>query len=438
MSGFDDFINSTPLGGFFYNPASDKANAQQGLSNAQGAYSNLTPPSFTPVNYQGPQAAAPAEAGQAANSGLNSYQSNPEAMQTQQAQIAALQNLQANGGRNAASDANLAAIQQQENQNAAGQRDAAMQALAARGQSGSGNSLLAALDSGQNAVNRQSAEDMGVAGQEAQTALQAGQGAAAIGSNMENQQFGEAAQEAAAQNAINQFNAGQTTQANLANMQNRQNVNNATAAANNAGQTMNNYEMPQSTYGDQLAQAGGTASTNLAGTNYYQNQQKMNMAQQGGLWGGAAQLGASALGSGGLASMFGGGAGGASATGLAGAGGVAGGGAAGEAIAGGDEVMPYAGDAAAAADDVGGDAMASTGGKIPGIAAVPGDSPFNDFMKTMTSPGEVVVPRTLAMGGTKSQIGNFVQHAPTVKATSPDKNKEAMLSALGNIRRRAA
>lgn len=39
-------------------------------------------------------------------------------------------------------------------------------------------------------------------------------------------------------------------------------------------------------------------------------------------------------------------------------------------------------------------AMASSGGKVPGKANVPGDSEKNDTVNTMLSPGEIVIPRT--------------------------------------------
>src|SRR5579859_1340828 len=37
-----------------------------------------------------------------------------------------------------------------------------------------------------------------------------------------------------------------------------------------------------------------------------------------------------------------------------------------------------------------------TGGKVSGKASVPGDSPKNDTVKAMLSPGEIVIPRSIA------------------------------------------
>ena len=39
------------------------------------------------------------------------------------------------------------------------------------------------------------------------------------------------------------------------------------------------------------------------------------------------------------------------------------------------------------------------GGLVPGRAAVPGDSPTNDTVAARLSPGEVVLPRTVAQAG---------------------------------------
>jgi hypothetical protein len=46
--------------------------------------------------------------------------------------------------------------------------------------------------------------------------------------------------------------------------------------------------------------------------------------------------------------------------------------------------------------------LASNGGGVPGQAKVPGDSPENDTQLVAASPGEVVLPRTLAKTGAKT------------------------------------
>lgn len=47
--------------------------------------------------------------------------------------------------------------------------------------------------------------------------------------------------------------------------------------------------------------------------------------------------------------------------------------------------------------------MASSGGHVPGKASAKGDSPSNDTVPTMLSPGEIVVPRSIVNGPNASQ-----------------------------------
>lgn len=74
------------------------------------------------------------------------------------------------------------------------------------------------------------------------------------------------------------------------------------------------------------------------------------------------------------------------------------------------------------------------GGKVPGISKHHGDSLDNDTVHVLASPGEVIVPRTLANHGTDLQISEFVKHPPS--SAMPDENRAAMLSALKHIRSR--
>jgi hypothetical protein len=404
--------------------------ASANIANAKEAYGGLTPPTFKSVDYKGPEAAQDVMASKAGvtnaqavgvgPSAMNGISTNPQYTQAQQAQMAALGNLAANGGRNAASDQNLALIQQQENANAKGQRDAILQNANMRGQGGSGASLLAQLSSSQNATNNQSAQDLGVMANQQNTALAAGQGAAQIGSNLQNSQFNQQAQQAAANDAIarfnaqnaqgvglynaqaaNQadlFNAQQGTGVNLFNAQKQQAVNNAAAAAANQNQTVNNIQLPQQAYEDQFQKASGMSGASMGAANYYNGLANSAAQKQGGLISGVSQLGSAvantSLGQSALGTM-------------------------------GLDAKPAAKPAAA------------HGGRVPGMPRVGGDSPLNDIVPIKTSPGEVVVPRSLALGGSKGQIGSFVQHAPTIKPPmSPDKDKEAMLSALHNLGRR--
>lgn len=62
------------------------------------------------------------------------------------------------------------------------------------------------------------------------------------------------------------------------------------------------------------------------------------------------------------------------------------------------------------AADIGSSAMmvAARGGKVPGQASVPGDSPSNDKVHAMLSPGEIIVPRSKAHSAEAAK--EFIDH----------------------------
>lgn len=89
----------------------------------------------------------------------------------------------------------------------AGNRQAILQDMASRGVLGGGAELAAQLQNAQSAANRSQSAGLDVAGQASQRALQAIQARAGLGGTMESRQFGQAAEQAAAQDAINRYNA---------------------------------------------------------------------------------------------------------------------------------------------------------------------------------------------------------------------------------------
>lgn len=367
--------------------------AQQNLEDAKAAYGQLSPPELTAEH---PEYAAASEQGP---TDLGTISVDPAYKATQMDQMAALSNLAKNGGRSAASDAELARVQAAEQQQARGAREAVLQNAATRGMGGSGASLIAQLEANQNAQNNANAQDMGVLGQEANTAINAGAGAANIAGGMRSSDYAEGYNKSAAQDAINRFNAGQNT-----------GISQYNAGTGNAAQQFNTG-LQQTGYQNRAQKAAGIAGANMAGVGFNQGQANIGAQQSGNLLSGGVQLGAAAL-KPKAAGTTAGGAGTAADAGSAGAG---------TATAGG-----FAGDSAVLA--------AARGGRIPGVAPVTGDSSLNDIVPIDASPGEVIVPRTLAKGGNTQQIGSFVKHAP--KAGLSSSNKEAMLSALQNIRKK--
>lgn len=363
MSGMSDFLSNLGFG-----TSSATKSAQGNEAGAIDAYQGLTPPS---LSAETPSYGAASQEGPTA---LNGVAVNPEDESAQESQMAALSNLANNGGRNAAMTQNLAQIQQGQNANAAGQRGAVMQNAASRGMGGSGTELLGELAANQNAQSNQNAQDLGVAANAQNTALNAGMGAAQIGSNLEAQDYGQQANKAQAQDAISRFNSGQNT-----------GVSEYNAGVGNQAQQYNTGLQEQD-YQNQYGKAQGLANANMGSANFNQAQANMGAQQAGNLVGGAVKLGTAAF--------------------------------------------------------------AARGGEVPGSPALPGvDSTMNDTVSAgnsggpniRVSPHEVVVPISLRQKGTPAQITNFVRHPPKIPAVpGSNSDHEAMLSALGNIRRRRA
>lgn len=148
-----------------------------------------------------------------------------------------------------------------------GSREAILQDAQQRGGYGSGAALAAQLSNQQNSSNQAHQDQLGIAAQAQSRALQAIQGAGQLGGQMQQQQFGEAAQKAQAQDAINQWNAQNTQAVQAANAgasnaarqygaQNTQNVaNNNTTTTNQTSQY--NAGLPQQRFQDELSVAQG-------------------------------------------------------------------------------------------------------------------------------------------------------------------------------------
>jgi len=138
------------------------------------------------------------------------------------AQANALRQLQERAaGRDPAFDAAVAANRNQAQVEERAQRDAIQRNMEARGMGGSGAALAGALAAQQGGATRNYLGGMQASSDASMRALQAIQGAAALGGQMRGQSFTEQASRATAQDAINRFNAVQQSQTN----QNRANAN---------------------------------------------------------------------------------------------------------------------------------------------------------------------------------------------------------------------
>lgn len=70
---------------------------------------------------------------------------------------------------------------------------------------------------------------------------------------------------------------------------------------------------------------------------------------------------------------------------------------------------------------------ASTGGKVPGQPETDGDSPANDTVHAMLSPGEIVIPRSKA--GSAKKAKEFIDHIMSEKDISQPKGYSKVLKA---------
>jgi hypothetical protein len=282
------------IGGGGANAAATAAQ-QQALQN----YQNLNAPqlnvNFNPYASAGqltPQQAATINQGPNALAGI---QTNPAFTGAETQSLAGLQGVVNSGGLNPAMLANLNQIQQSNLQQQNGARQAILQGMAQRGALGSGQALAAQLQNQQAAQNQANQMGLGIAGQAQQNALQAMMQGGQLGSQFQGQQFGQQAQVAGAQNAINQFNAQNaqrqanynnqlTNQAQQYNLQNAQQLANANTGLGNQQQLQNN-QYQQQNYQDLLQRAQGIsgAAGGVSG------QQNLNADRSAAIGGGIGQ-----------------------------------------------------------------------------------------------------------------------------------------------------
>lgn len=279
---------------------------------------------------------------QLGNSEMNGIAVDPRMKGYEMQALAELEQM-SKDGLSARDQADLARLTNDVNRQNAGRQGAIQQSMAARGMGGSGLELVAQQQAAQDATERQALASLekaamtqeGRRGATAQLGAQAGQ--------MSARDFQQQAQRAAAQDAINRFNVANQTQTQMYNHQGRQGTANQNVAQNN--------QFQQNVMG---AKQGGAQMTYNKGVEA--NNQRN--AKQGG----------------GIGSVVGGALSGAAA---------------------GSSLGPWGMLGGAAAGALSGSGMYE-GGRVEGQAQVPGDHPANDTEPKMLSPGEVVIPRSVA------------------------------------------
>lgn len=431
--------------------------SQDQMNNAQGALANALA-EIQATNPPNPEAIVLQHFQQAGidtpdlenniNSAFVQLKQNPAQQQALNAQMGALQQIQqtSQGGLTPSDRAALNQIQQQ----AAGQANQATQSIIQnaqqRGQAGGGTELAAQLQAAQSGANQAQQGGLQIGGQASQNALAAAAQAGQLGGQINQQQYGQAAQQQGAQQAINNFNTqnqlgvqSQNTaaqnQANLVNLQNAQMASNANVqAANQEQQRLQQARQQQ--YQDSLSRAQAAAGAYGAQAGESNAQAKQIGQEYSNIGQGISEIGSSVGNLVGVPNFGGTGANQATSNG-------------GQANSSGQEVMGPAfwrggklvkgydnggifepSDAKSILDSSSLDTsvampdssknsssgsgsgsggmsslasmapmiamLAARGGQVPGKAKVQGDSPKNDVVNAKLSPGEIVIPRSIA------------------------------------------
>jgi hypothetical protein len=375
----------------------------------------LTLPQLQQYVNAGLMTPAQATAALQGSNAFNNVNVDPSSMEAEQHALSQLQGIADKGGMDAQSQAALSQALNQVQTQEHGAQGAILDQMAQRGIP---TSLMGTASALANAGNESQSANLSAtqaAGDAEQRALQALEQSGQLGGQIHGQQYQEAANKAAAQNAINQWNAqtqtgvnvgnaGLAQQANAYNAQNAQDVANANTGTSNA-RTQYNAQVPETVFQNNLGKANAIAGVNQQQANQATNAGKQNAGLISGLIGTGATLMAPQLAPVMAASQAG--------TGY------------------------QNGPPASANTQQYAPAGYDHGGKIPGHPMVPGDSPKNDFVHAMLSPGEVVLPRSVASN--PSGAKDFVQHLmsqrrPAPRGVHPD-DIHAVMEAL--TRRRA-
>lgn len=234
-------------------------------------------------------------------SGLKSLQIDPTSRAAEVKALQQMVDVASNGGMDAQARQQEQQAINATNANERGQRGAIEQNFAARGVGGSGAELAAQLEASQGDANQAASQGLQSAAGGEQRALQAMSSYDNMASNLNNQDYGQAAAAAQAQDAINRFNT-----------QNQQTVSNSNTNAVNDAQKYNlgeaqkisdlntgvantqeqyNKGLVQKQFDNSVQKAQGAANA-LGGVANQANQSAQNKADMwGGIGGAIAQAG---------------------------------------------------------------------------------------------------------------------------------------------------
>ncbi len=322
-----------------------------------------------------------AEAELLKSNAFNDIITDPALEGAQKQALTALQKIGTEGGLTAIDRARMADITSEQSQVAKSRNEAILSQARERGMGGSDISTVSQLISEQGAADIAARRGTEVAAQAEARALQAIIAGGQTAGGIRAQSYGEQANRAVAENAIDLFNKQTLNQTNLynidaankaqaANLAEQQRVADVNVGTSNVEQQYN-AQRNQQIFENEMRKASGIAGTynQWAGdaTQAARSEQAADLA----LTGGAVQTGATALG-GAFAGPVG-------------------------AVAAKGAFTPSNPTEAGFQDEYDKNLAGtrfSHGGEVPGEAVIPGNSPVNDTVPAQLSPGEVVVPRT--------------------------------------------
>ena len=385
---------------------SDDTQAQNYLQNALNAYQNISVPTVAQETVgalpqetvQGTVDPNQIQAVNQAPSAFNNISLDPATRQAQMNALAGYSQIANAPGLDPEAQLALQQTINAANTQSQGAQGAIMNAAQAEGQGGGDFALTQRALAAQGASNNAANTGLNAAAM-AEANKQAALGSMGqLGGQLEASDYGQAANAAAAQNAVNAANQGYANQANVGNVANQfagqqfnvsnaQNVNAANTAANQ-GRVYYNAALPQQMFNNELQKAGGISGVagQQANASQTAEQNQANMVGQG-------LKGATTL----AATYYGGPAAGTAASG---------------AMSNGVPVGNAAGVGPVSTPknpnqyqpigySTGGSILDHytqmlMGGVAPGEATVDGDSEKNDTVPALLSPGEIVVKRSKA------------------------------------------
>lgn len=366
--------------------------ANEDLEKAQQLFANIPTPTAADLTL--PQLQQYVEAGimtpaqaQTALQSSNAYNNislNPSDVEAEKKSLGELDQVATDKGMTPQMQAQLTAALDQSHTDENGANASILDQMAQRGIPTSLMGTAAQLANNGREADNANLTATTAAGQAEANAINAMMNEGNLAGSMQGQQESAAENKAAAANAMQQWNAGATNSTNAANADRAQaanayNATNKQTVANNNTGTVNqrteyNAQVPETVFNNAITKASGQAGIYGQQANQATNQGNQIMGLIGGAIGSAATAaGAPPVGA----------------------------------------AKPPTGYNPNISEDMlpggytGGIAM-QEGGHVPGEAKVSGDSPKNDSVHAMLSPGEIVVPRSIAPH--PEAVKRFVQH----------------------------